>query len=126
MVDREQFTYEQARFKRMYALIRIAVVITVAFAMVVGVGACAVGPQYDAVAFAPKKPPDARPEVRPKRPGHRYVWRAGHWRWVPRVTRYVWRPGKWLRVRHPHHRIWVQGHWAKRSQGYYWVTGHWR
>jgi hypothetical protein len=68
-------------------------------------------------------PPPARHEVLPSRPGPRYVWVEGSYRWDGR--RYYWRPGTWVLPPGRYDR-WVPGHWVNSRHGYYWVEGHWR
>jgi hypothetical protein len=57
------------------------------------------------------------------RPGPRYVWTLGYYRYDGR--RYVWVPGRYVLPPRPHAR-WVPGHWAHRRGGYVWIEGHWR
>ncbi len=80
----------------------------------------------DLIEFAPDPPPADRPEVKPQKPGVRYVWKPGHWAWRAGARRYVWSPGEWGRLRHPHHHAWVKGHWEQTGRGYKWIAGHWR
>jgi hypothetical protein len=67
-------------------------------------------------------PPPLRKEVRPPKPGPKYVWISGH---------HVWRHGHWHWIRghwakRKHGKTWVPGHWVKRGRHWVWVKGHWR
>jgi hypothetical protein len=68
-------------------------------------------------------PPHRPHEVVPVRPGPRYVWTQGYYRYDGR--RYVWVPGRYVLPPRPHAR-WAPGHWAHRHGGYVWIEGHWR
>jgi len=69
------------------------------------------------------RPPVAVHEVVPVRPGARYVWTGGYYRWHQR--RYVWVPGRYVIPPRPY-AVWVPGYWAPRHSGYVWIQGYWR
>ena len=75
---------------------------------------------------APDPPPPPRPEARSIKPGVRFAWKPGRWRYVQEKKRYAWAPGKWIRIRQPYHHHWVPGKWHQTSDGYVWIEGHWR
>jgi hypothetical protein len=73
------------------------------------------------VRFGPPPPP--RREIVVVRPGPRYVWVPGYYRWAG--GRYIWNRGYWALP--PRHRaVWVPGYWTPRHGGYVWVAGYWR
>lgn len=80
-------------------------------------------PIYAAQVYVRVAPPPLRREVIPVRPGHRYVWRGGHWWW--HRGRWVWARGAWVIGPHVGAR-WVPGHWAHHHHGWAWRPGHWR
>lgn len=93
--------------------------ITAAFALALtGSEACAGGGM--AVRFGPPPPPR---ELMVARPGPRYVWVPGYYRW--NRGRYVWANGYWA-VPPRHRSEWVPGRWEPRRGGYIWVQGRWR
>jgi WXXGXW repeat (2 copies) len=67
-------------------------------------------------------PPAPRVEVIPARPGPRYFWINGHWRWDGRA--HVWVPGHWEPNRDG--LVWVPAHWARRGGFWHFLPGHWR
>jgi hypothetical protein len=69
-------------------------------------------------------PPAPVREVVPARPGPRYVWVSGFYRWDGR--RYLWAPGYWVLPPRPVYSAWVPGHWRGTHHGWVWVEGHWR
>lgn len=72
--------------------------------------------------FVPVQPPPPRREVRPHRPGERFEWQEGHWRWDGRA--HVWVPGLWVEAPRPRAH-WVPGHWDRGPRGWFWIEGHW-
>jgi hypothetical protein len=79
--------------------------------------------------FAPLPP--IRHEVVIARPGPRYVWVPGYWRWDPYPRHYVWVGGSWLLPPYPgavwygprvvyryHHPYYYGGYWGH-GHGYY-------
>ncbi len=72
------------------------------------------------VRFGPPPPPR---EVVVVRPGRRYVWIPGYYRWVG--NRYLWTRGYWALPPRPH-AVWVPGYWAARPGGHVWIAGYWR
>ena len=74
------------------------------------------------VCYVPVDPPAARSEVRSDRPGSKYTWSAGHWKWNGK--RYVWVDGHW--IKNKKNSSWIAGHWKKTPRGHVWVDGHWR
>jgi hypothetical protein len=80
-------------------------------------------PVYPGPAVVAVSPPPARVEVIPPRPGERFIWDPGHWRWGG--NGYVWEPGHYIEGRGPGF-VWVPGHWAARNGGWFWIEGHWR
>ncbi|MBV8552908.1 MAG: YXWGXW repeat-containing protein [Acidobacteriaceae bacterium] len=68
-------------------------------------------------------PPPPQREVITIRPGPKYVWTGGYYRWNSHA--YVWVPGHW--VVPPRAGVaWVPGHWVHRTGGWVWVAGYWR
>ena len=67
-------------------------------------------------------PPPVRKEVISVRPGPRYVWVRGFYRWDGR--RYVWVPGRWI-VPPRSNVVWVDGRWVHHQGGWVWIDGHW-
>ena len=67
-------------------------------------------------------PPPPRVEIIPPRPGPRFVWYPGHWRYN---GRYYWVPGRWERPPHANV-IWIAPHWELRGGGYVFIEGVWR
>ncbi len=77
-----------------------------------------------AVIYVKPAPPKHRPHhAKPPRPGPRYVWIDGRWKWDGH--RYVWVQGRWAKPP-KHRRHWVSGQWKKTRHGWHWVPGHWR
>jgi len=72
------------------------------------------------VRIGPPRPLVERPVPRP---GPRYVWTPGYYRWGGRA--YAWVPGAWVLPPRPHAH-WVRGRWAHRPGGWFFVEGHWR
>jgi hypothetical protein len=72
------------------------------------------------VRFGPPPPPR---EVIAVRPGPRYVWVPGYYRYTGR--HYGWVKGYWAKPPRPHAR-WVPGYWTPRRGGHVWVGGYWR
>jgi len=68
-------------------------------------------------------PPVARHEVVPVRPGPRYVWTGGYYRWYHH--RYAWVPGRYVIPPRPY-AVWIPGYWVPRGGGYVWIQGYWR
>lgn len=68
-------------------------------------------------------PPAPVREVVPVRPGPRYVWTDGYYRWYHH--RYAWVPGRYA-VPPRAYAAWVPGYWVPRGGGYVWVRGYWR
>ena len=66
-------------------------------------------------------PPTAKAEVRPAKPGGKYTWAAGHWKW--NGNRYVWSNGRWMKNKKGC--AWAPGHWKKAPSGHVWVAGYW-
>lgn len=62
-----------------------------------------------------------------RRPGPRYVWTRGYYRWGgPRVRRgFVWVPGRWRRPPRAG-AVWVSPRWRRSRGGYAFVSGRWR
>ena len=62
-----------------------------------------------------------------RRPGRRYVWTGGYYRWG-RGRRgrsgFVWVPGRWRRP--PRAGTWVSPRWRRGRGGYTFVAGRWR
>lgn len=70
------------------------------------------------------RPP--RPKVvvkKPARPGPKFVWIDGHWRWNRKQHKYVWVAGHWTQPKRGHK--WIPGHWASVPGGHKWIPGHW-
>jgi len=68
-------------------------------------------------------PPAAVHEVVPVRPGPRYVWRGGYYRWYHH--RYARVPGRYV-IPPRAYAVWVPGYWVPRHRGYVWIRGYWR
>jgi hypothetical protein len=86
--------------------------------------ACAVNPPPRVgVAYVSTRPPVARVEVIPIRPGAAHIWIAGYWGW--RAQQYAWVPGRWD-VPGPGFRRWENGRWMHDRHGWFWVEGRWR
>ncbi|HTQ30223.1 MAG TPA: hypothetical protein VMI53_03350 [Opitutaceae bacterium] len=79
-------------------------------------------PPPGGVVIVREAPPPPRIEVIPARPGPRYVWCPGHWRYN---GRYYWQPGHWERPPHEH-AAWIAPHWELRGGGYVFIEGVWR
>ena len=75
-----------------------------------------------AVVRVPAAPPVAKVEVRSAKPGAKYTWVAGHWKWNGHG--YVWADGHWTKTKK--NSSWKAGHWKKTPQGHVWVSGYWR
>jgi hypothetical protein len=69
------------------------------------------------------RPPPARVEVIPTRPGPDYRWVSGYWSRGDRD--YVWVPGRYV-IPPARRRAWVAGQWHHNHHGWYFVDGHWR
>jgi hypothetical protein len=69
------------------------------------------------------EPPGVVREVVPVRPGPRYVWTGGYYRWHNHG--YVWVPGRYL-IPPRAYAVCVPGYWAPRHGGYVWIQGYWR
>ena len=67
-------------------------------------------------------PPPAKKEIRPHKPGPKYIWITGHWKWTG--AKYVWIPGHWVKARPG--KIWVPGQWKKKGHTWIWIPGHWK
>ncbi len=74
------------------------------------------------VTYVPKDPPAAKNEVRPTKPGPKYVWVDGHWKW--NGHNHVWVKGHWVKGKTG--KTWIKGHWKRTSRGHVWVSGHWK
>jgi hypothetical protein len=74
------------------------------------------------VRIAPPRPIVERVSVRP---GPRYVWVSGYYRWSGRT--YVWVPGRWIYPPRPA-AVWIAPHWdyVPARHGYVFVAGFWR
>ncbi len=92
---------------------------TAAFALALAVGEAHAGGGV----FIRFGPPAPRREVMVVRPGPRYVWMPGYYRWARH--RYVWVRGYWTVPPRPH-AVWVPGYWAPRHGAYVWISGYWR
>ena len=68
-------------------------------------------------------PPPMNSAVIGVRPGPRYVWTSGYYRWSGRA--YVWVPGRWM-IPPRSGVVWVAPHWSRRGGGYVYVPGYWR
>jgi len=75
-----------------------------------------------AAVYVPDPPPARKTEARPAKPGPRYTWMEGHWKW--NGHRYVWVSGKWMKAKAG--KNWVPGHWKNTPRGHVWVAGHWK
>lgn len=71
------------------------------------------------------RPPALRHEVRPVRPGPRYVWIGGYYRWDAGARAHVWEAGRWELPPRPGVR-WVAHRWERRGNGWVFVEGGWR
>ena len=64
---------------------------------------------------------------RPRKPGPKFIWSNGYFRWNPKKERYVWAVGKW--VKRVKGKKWVKGKYkVVKKNGYkikVWVGGHW-
>ena len=69
------------------------------------------------------RPPALRHEVRPVRPGARYVWVPGYYRWDGHA--HVWEAGRWEVPPRPGVR-WVAHRWERRHGRWVFVEGGWR
>jgi len=69
-------------------------------------------------------PPPVVVERPSRRPGPRYVWVAGYYRWNGR--RYVWVPGRWVKPPRRSYTTWIPGRWVQGPRGWVWVQGRWR
>ena len=107
---------------RRWSILALALLMTFSLS---GLQGCALTIE-EAVVVAPDPPPPARPEVRPMKPGVRFAWKPGRWRYLEKKKRYAWSPGSWIRIRQPYHRHWIPGSWQQTSDGYVWTRGHWR
>ncbi len=67
-------------------------------------------------------PPTAKTEGRSPKPGAKYTWAAGHWKWNGHG--YVWVDGHWMKNKKGH--TWAPGHYKKAPHGNAWVAGYWR
>lgn len=61
--------------------------------------------------------------VKPRRPGKKYVWIEGHWKWNAKHQKYVWIDGRW--VKPPQNKVWKAGYWKKVPNGWVWISGTW-
>jgi hypothetical protein len=68
-------------------------------------------------------PPPPREEYIPLRPGPRYVWCHGHWRYNGNA--YYWAPGHW-ELPPEGHVEWIAPRWEVRGGGYFFIEGRWR
>jgi hypothetical protein len=59
------------------------------------------------------------------RPGPRYVWVPGYWRWEPYRRHYVWIAGAYVIPPHPR-AIWVAPRVVYRYHHPYYYGGYWR
>ncbi len=59
-----------------------------------------------------------------KKPGPKYSWIDGHWKWDRKLKKYVWVKGQWVKQKHG--KMWVPGHWENTPKGYKYVPGHWK
>ena len=73
------------------------------------------------VAYVPAHPPTAKAEVRSAKPGAKYTWAAGHWKWNGHG--YVWVDGHWMKNKKG--KTWAPGQWKKAPSGTVWVAGYW-
>ncbi len=73
------------------------------------------------VAYVPADPPTAKTEVRSPKPGAKYTWSAGHWKWNGQG--YVWVDGHWMKNKKG--KTWAPGQWKKGPSGNVWVVGYW-
>lgn len=69
------------------------------------------------------RPPPARAEIIPVRPGGAYVWVPGYW--ARRPAGYVWLAGHY-EVPPARRRAYQAGRWRHGRTGWYYVDGHWR
>lgn len=93
------------------------VISTALFSAVLAVGIA------DAQVVVRAAPPPMRVERRPPRPGPRYAWIDGYYRWDGRA--YVWVPGYWTVPPRPR-AVWVPGRWVRHRRGWVYVEGRWR
>jgi hypothetical protein len=93
------------------------------FAIGVFAAALTAGAASAAEVFVRVGPPLPPREVVAVRPGPRYVWIPGYYRWTG--GRYYWARGHWALPPRPH-ALWVPGYWAPRSGGHVWIGGYWR
>jgi len=73
----------------------------------------------------PPRPVSSR--VVGRRPGSRYVWTRGYYRWGRRPggrTGFVWTPGRWRRAPRTG-AVWVSPQWRRGRGGYTFVPGRW-
>ncbi len=79
----------------------------------------------NAAVFVRVGPPRPVVERVVRRPGPRYVWVGGYYRWGGRA--YVWVPGRWAVPPRPV-AVWVPPHWdyVPTRGGYVFVAGFWR
>jgi hypothetical protein len=68
-------------------------------------------------------PPPPREEIVTLRPGPRYVWCRGHWRYNGNA--YFWVPGHW-ELPPREHAEWIAPRWEVREGGYFFIEGRWR
>ena len=81
--------------------------------------ACATRTNYVQV-----KPPVRKIEVKSVKPGHKYVWVEGHWKWSKTKKIYIWKEGYWIKGKR--NKVWVSGHWKKTPRGWLWIQGYWK
>src|SRR5262245_49709111 len=83
-----------------------------------------------AAAIFVRTPPPRRVSTRAvgRRPGPRYVWTGGYYRWTgsPRARGgFAWVPGRWRRSPRAG-AVWVGPQWRRGRGGYTFVAGRWR
>src|SRR5262245_12546807 len=90
------------------------------------------GPIQQASATFVRTPPPRRHISRRavgRRPGPRYVWTTGYYRWgrrgPGRRSGFVWTPGRWRRAPRAG-AVWVAPRWRRGRGGYTFAAGRWR
>lgn len=62
--------------------------------------------------------------VKPVKPGNKYIWIEGHWKWNKKRNKYVWMDGYWTKKKNG--KVYISGHWSKKNKGWSYVPGHWK
>src|SRR5215472_16135499 len=106
-------------------MIRLASLVILGLAMLLGTPSLAATPAQFGVAVAVTVPPPDLPVYdQPPCPGESYIWVPGYWAWDADFDDYFWVPATWVLAPQVGF-FWSPGYWSWSGASFVWINGYW-